>query len=160
MTWMLLNLNSLSITPDGEFAAYFDEDDKLMHTDHIRHQISKQIDLYSGQPWLKHLEELAKFLFLIPHSNAYRESIFSTVRKICTNGRDGKDATQGQASTSVYTEKTSIRKNLLGILVPKMNIFGKKLAWYEWEPTRCILARVKSATYKKFCRLGNNNNKQ
>ena len=47
---MLLNLNSLSITPDGEFAAYFDEDDKLMHTDHIRHQISKQIDLYSGQP--------------------------------------------------------------------------------------------------------------
>ena len=115
-------------TPDGEFPAYFDEDDTPMHIDLIWHQISKQIDLYSGQPRFKHLAEFAKFLFLIPDSNVCRESIFSTVRKICTNGRDGKDATQGQASTSVYTETTSIRKNLLGILVPKMNIFGKKLA--------------------------------
>ena len=27
-------------TPDNEFPAYFDEDDKLMHTDHFWHQIS------------------------------------------------------------------------------------------------------------------------
>ena len=121
-------LTECHTTPDGEFPAYFVEDDKPMHIDRIWHQISKQIDLYSGQPPFKHLAEFGKFLFLIPRSNTYRESMFSTVRKICTNGRDGKDATQGQASTSVYTETTSIRKNLLGILVPKMNIFGKKLA--------------------------------
>ena len=35
-------------TPDDEFPAYFDEDDKCMRTDHICHQISKQIDLYSS----------------------------------------------------------------------------------------------------------------
>ena len=38
-----------------------------------------------------------KFLLLIPHSNAYCESIFSTVKKICTNERHnlGKDPTDG-----------------------------------------------------------------
>ena len=35
-------------TPDDEFPAYFDKDDKHMCIDHICHQISKQIDLYSG----------------------------------------------------------------------------------------------------------------
>ena len=89
-------------TPDDEFLAYFDEDDELMHTDHIWHQISKQIDLYSGQPCFKHLAKFAKFLFLIPHNKSYCESIFSTIRKICTDGRYnvGKDTTQGNASTS------------------------------------------------------------
>ena len=61
-------------TLDDEFPAYFDEDDKPMRTDHIWHQISKQIDLYYGQPRFKHLAEFAKFLFLIPHSNSYRKS--------------------------------------------------------------------------------------
>ena len=55
-------------TPDDEFPAYFDMDDKLMCIDHIWGQISKQIDLYSGQPCFKHLAEFAKFLLLIPHS--------------------------------------------------------------------------------------------
>ena len=60
-------------------------------------------------------------------------SIFNTVRKICTDGRHnlGKDAMQGHPSTNVYTETISIRNNLLGILIPKINIFGKKLACYE-----------------------------
>ena len=35
-------------TPDDEFQAYFDEDDKHMCIDHICHQVSKQIDLYPG----------------------------------------------------------------------------------------------------------------
>ena len=89
-------------TPDDEFPAYFDEDDKSMRIDHIYHQISKQIDLYSGQPHFKHLAEFAKFLLLILHSNSYCESIFSTTRKICTDGRHNlvKDAKQGHASTS------------------------------------------------------------
>ena len=42
-------------TPYDEFPAYFDEDDKPMHIDHIWHQIFKQIDLYSCQPHFKHL---------------------------------------------------------------------------------------------------------
>ena len=41
-----------------------------MSNDHIWHQISKQIDLYSGQPRFKHLAEFAKLLLLIPHSNS------------------------------------------------------------------------------------------
>ena len=88
---------------------------------------------------------------MIPHSNFYCQSILSTIRKICTDARHNleKDATQGHASTNVYTETTSIRNNLLGILMPKINIFGKKkLAYCEWEPTKSILAQVKSATYK------------
>ena len=56
-------------TPDDEFPAYFGEDDKRMCIDHICHQISKQTDLYSGQPHFKHLADFSKFLFLILHSN-------------------------------------------------------------------------------------------
>ena len=60
-----------------------------MHMDHIWHELSKQIDLYTlyfGQPRFKHVAEFAKFLFLIPHSNSYCEGIFNTVRKICNYG--------------------------------------------------------------------------
>ena len=35
----------------------------------------------------KHLVDFGKVLPLIPHSNSYCESIFSTIRKICTGGR-------------------------------------------------------------------------
>ena len=141
-------------TPDDEFPTYFDEDDKPMRIDHIWYQISKQIDLYSGQPRFKHLAEFAKFLLLVPHSNLYCKSKFSTIRKIYTDGRHnlGKDATQGHASSSVYTEN---------ILIPKINIFGnKKLACYKWEPTKSILAQTKSATYKNHQARENMNNKQ
>ena len=58
-------------TPDDEFPAYFDEDDKPMRIDYIWHQISKQIVLYSGHPRFKHFVEFAKFLLLIPHSHSY-----------------------------------------------------------------------------------------
>ena len=61
-------------TPDDEFSAYFDKDDKPMRTNHIWHQISKQIDLYYGQHGFKYLAECTKCLVLIPHSNSYCES--------------------------------------------------------------------------------------
>ena len=79
-------------------------------------------------------------------------SIFSTIRKICTDGRHnlGKDATQDHATISVYTEATSIGNNFLGILIPKINVFGKKLPFYEWEPRKSILAQAKSATFKNL----------
>ena len=89
-------------TTDDEFPAYFEEDDKSMRTDNICHQISEQTDLYSAQPYFKHLAEFAKFLLLILHSNSYCGSIFSTTRKICTDGCHNlvKDAKQGHPSTS------------------------------------------------------------
>ena len=62
----------------------------------------------------------------------------------------------------MYTEAISIRNNLLGILIPKINIFGKKkLACYEWEPTKSIYPQAISGTYKNLQgRTKNNNNKQ
>ena len=80
-------------------------------------------------------------------------SIFSAIRKIWTVARHNlrKDAAQGHQSTSEYTDATSIRNNLLRILIVQINIFGKKkLACYEWEPTKSILAQAKSATYKNL----------
>ena len=108
-------------TTDDEFPVCFDEDDKPMRTDHIWHQISKQIDLYSGQHRFKYLAEFPRFLLLISHSYSYCESILSGIGKIFTDGRHnlGKDATQGHASISVYTETTFIRNNLLGIMIPR-----------------------------------------
>ena len=47
-------------TSDDELPAHVDEDDRPMCIDHIWHHISKQIDLYSGQPRFKHLAEFAK----------------------------------------------------------------------------------------------------
>ena len=127
-------------TPDDEFPAYF-EDNMPMRIDHIWHQISEQIDIYSGQPRFKHLAEFPNFLLSIPHNNSYCESIFSTIRKICTDA-----SRQGHASSNVYAETRVIRNNLLGILIPKINTFTKKLACCEWEPTKYILAQAKSAT--------------
>ena len=42
-------------TPGYVCSAYVDKDDKPMRIDHIWHNISKQIDPYSGQPRFKHL---------------------------------------------------------------------------------------------------------
>ena len=124
-----------------------------MRIGHIWHQTSLQIDLYSGQSPFKHLAEFTKFLLLIPHSNSYCDSIFSTIRQTCTDGRHnlGKDPILGHPFTSVYKDTTSIRNNLLEILIPKINIFGnKKLACYVWDPTKSILAQAKSATCKNL----------
>ena len=125
-------------TPDDELPAYFDNDGKPFCIDCVWNQISKITVAHTGQPRFQHLAHLAKFLILIPHSDSFCESVFSTIRKICSDGRHnlGKDATLGHASTSVYNATTSIRNNLLGILIPKINLFWKrKLASYEWKPT-------------------------
>ena len=59
-------------------------------------------------------------------------------------------ATQGHGSASKYTEKFFLR-NLFCILIPKINILGKKkLACYEWKPRTSILAPAKSSTYKNL----------
>ena len=56
-------LTECHTTPDGEFPAYFVEDDKPMHIDRIWHQIPKQIDLYSWQPPFNTLQSLVNFYF-------------------------------------------------------------------------------------------------
>ena len=123
-------------TPDDEFQAYFDEDDKPMHIDHIWHKISKQIDVYSGQLCFKHLEEFAKFIFLIPRGNSYCEIIFSTIRKICT---DGSEAVTGGVlknfvNFSVFLEKVflkilqiSLENNALNSLVNNIEGLPKEV---------------------------------
>lgn len=130
--------------------AYFDEDDKPIRIDQVWHKISLLNDAFSGLPRFKHLAKLAKVLLLIPHSNAYCESVFSTISKICTTGRHnlGKDAAKGHASTSVYKDTTSIINNLLGILITKINIFGRrKIQCYELEPPKQVISHAKSVTY-------------
>ena len=124
-------------TPDDKFLAYFDKDDKPMScalipsgTKYIHKLIYTLVNLV-----------LNTFLLLIPHSNSYCESIFSAIVKICTVARHNlrKDAAPGHQSTSEYKEATSIRNNLVRILIPKLNTFGKKKsACYEWEPARSI----------------------
>ena len=53
------------------------------------------------------------------------KSIFSTVKKICTDDKHNlsKDPTEGHANTSVYQSTTGIRNNLGGLLITKVNIF-------------------------------------
>ena len=80
---------------------------------------------------------LVQYLFLILYSNSYCESTFSTTEIL------GKDTTNG-----VYTETLSIRNYLLGILIPKINIFGQ-LACYEWEKRKCILCSNKICNIKR-----------
>ena len=55
--------------------------------DFIWNEIAKISDPCTGQPKYKHLPKLVKFLSLIPHFNAYCESIFGTIKKICINDR-------------------------------------------------------------------------
>ena len=68
-----------------------------------------------------------KFL-LLPYSNVYCESMFSTIKKICTDDRHnlGKDPTEGHAGTSVYQSTTGIRNNLVSLLISEVNIFLKQ----------------------------------
>ena len=100
-------------TPDDELPAYFDNDGKPFRIDYVWYQISKITVAHTGQHRFQHLAHLAKFLLLILHSNSFCESVFSTIRKICSDGRHnlGKDAILGHASTSVYNATTSIRSS-------------------------------------------------
>ena len=107
---------------------YLNENKMPNKIDFIWNEIAKISDPRTGQPKFKHLPKLMKFLLLISHSNAYCESIFSTVRNICIDDRHnlGKDTTEGHASASVYQSTTGIRNNLVGLLITKVKIFLKQ----------------------------------
>ena len=111
--------------------------------DFTRNEIAKISDPCAGQPKVKYLPKLVKFLLLIPHSNAYCGSIFSTVKKICTDDRHK----EGHASTSVYQSKT----NLVSLLITKVNIFLKHgIKCYEWKPSEKVVKSTKSVRYKNL----------
>ena len=54
-------------------------------------EVSKMRDSITGIQRFPILSTLARFLLLIPHSNAFCEGVFSTVRKILTDSRYRKD---------------------------------------------------------------------
>ena len=144
----LLEFQSLA---DESLPAYQDDDGNRIRIDAVWRDIGKIKDPCSGSPRFPVLVKLAQAMLLIPHSNAYCESIFSTVRKICTDGRHnlGKNAEQGHAATSVYNETTNVRNTLLGILLTKINIFQKKkIVCHEWKPSDKLVKAAKSATYE------------
>ena len=59
----------------------------------------------------------------------------------------GKDTAKGHASTSVYKDTTTIRNNLIGILITKINIFGRrKSQCYECKPSKQVITHAKSVT--------------
>ena len=137
--------------------------------DHIWHQISKLIDLYTlANLVLNTLQSLLNFYFwFLTVIHIVRVSLIQSERPAIMvaitcdqNMLATQHKLQGHASINVYAETIYIRNNLLGILIPKINIFGKKLACSEWEPVKCILAQVKSTTYKKLQVRKNKNNKQ
>ena len=135
---------------DASLPHYTDEDGKKIRIDAVWRDITAIKDPYSGLPRFPVLVQLVRVLLLIPQSNSYCESVFRTVRKICTDGRHnlGKNATQGHTATSVNNDKTEIRNTLTYVLVTKINIFQRrKIACHEWEPTDKIVQEAKSVTY-------------
>ena len=70
---------------DASLLHYNDEDGKKIRIDAVWGDIATVKDPYSGLPRFPVLVHLVRVLLLIPHSNAYCESVFNTVRKICTD---------------------------------------------------------------------------
>ena len=103
---------------DASFPHYTDEDEKKIRIDAVWRDITAIRDPYSGLPRFPVLVQLVRILLLIPHSNAYCESVFSIVRKTYADGRHnlGKNATQGHAATSAYNDTAEIRNTLTGVL--------------------------------------------
>ena len=117
--------------------------------DEIWHHIGQVKEPSSTAPMYPTLVTLARFLLLLPHSNAYCETLFNVVRKVSTDVRSqlGKNTKEGRSATSVYaTSPDDTRNTLVGILASKVNIFSD-CACCEWKPSKDLLAKAKSATH-------------
>ena len=115
-------------------------------------------DSVTGIQRFLNLSTLARFLLLIPHSNAFCEGVFSTVRKILTDSRYnlGKDVKKGHAHSSVYAE-TRIRNNLVGLLISKINVFKQQnIKCYQWEPSKTLMKTAKSISYQNLSAIVKN----
>ena len=94
------------------------------------------------------LLRLAKHVLLIPHSNAFCESLFSMVKKITTDQRSSLGrGKEGHAKDSAYMDTHEIRNTLCALIASKINIF-KGRTCFEWTPSSDLFAKAKSATYK------------
>ena len=110
-------------------------------------------DSITGIQRFPNLSTLARFLLLIPHSNAFCEGVFSTVRKILKDSRYnlGKDVKKGRAHSSVYETETGIRNNLVGLLISKINVFKQQnIKCYQWEQSETSMKTAKSITYQNL----------
>ena len=111
-------------------------------------EISKLRDPATEQFRFPVLTRLVMYVLLIPHSNAYCETIFSMVRKVQTDARSqlGRHK-DGHAATSVYSKhQGDVRNSLCGILAAKVNIFCK-IPCFEWKPSAKLLKAAHKATY-------------
>ncbi|KAL5013810.1 hypothetical protein ScPMuIL_008080 [Solemya velum] len=88
--------------------------------------IQKVTDPATNQPTYLSFCRLAKLVPLIHHNNAYRESVFSMVKKMTTDQRStlgrGKE---GHVTSSMYEDTHGVRNTLCGLLAGKINIFKK-----------------------------------
>ena len=66
-------------TSEKELPSYLNGNEIPNRIDFVWNEIAKISDPCTGQLKFKHLPKLAKFLSVIPHSNVYCESTFSTV---------------------------------------------------------------------------------
>ncbi|OCT80309.1 hypothetical protein XELAEV_18027128mg [Xenopus laevis] len=80
--------------------------------------------------------KLAKFICLIPHSNATCERLFSTVRKI----------TDQRSSLGNNPITQQLLNTLCAILVSKINLFSQTKC-HQWQPSPRLMKSAKSATY-------------
>uniref|UniRef100_H3AC39 HAT C-terminal dimerisation domain-containing protein n=1 Tax=Latimeria chalumnae TaxID=7897 RepID=H3AC39_LATCH len=90
--------------------------------DKFWHQVSQLIEPATGQQQFRLLSQLAKYALLLPHSNAFCESIFSTVRKNTTEARSS----------------LGIRNNLCTVMASKINVF-KNTPCTVWSPSSDLI---------------------
>ena len=93
-----------------ELPSYLNENKTPNRIDFIWHEIAKIINQCTVQSKFKHLPKLMKFLLSIPLSNAYCESIFSTVKKKCTDDTKFRQTCERR---SAYQSATGISNNLV-----------------------------------------------
>jgi hypothetical protein len=110
--------------------------------------ISQLTDPADDSPIFVLMPKVAKIICLLPHSNAFSEGIFSTIRKIVTHNRAnlGQNVKEGHAASSVYADHSGTRNTLCGLLAAKVNIF-KATSLSQWTPSAQLLSQCKQATY-------------
>ncbi|OCT99445.1 hypothetical protein XELAEV_18005225mg [Xenopus laevis] len=120
---------------------------QIERIDEFWQKLSLIQDTVTGQPQYRILCKLAKFICLIPHSNATCERLFSTFRKIITDQRSslGKNPITQQPGPNVYEEATTVRNTLCAILASKINLFNQTVSPVEAFPSPA--ENAKSATY-------------
>ena len=137
----------------SELPSEIDSDKVRKRTDLFWLEVSEMKDSITGIQRFPNLSTLARFLLLIPHSNAFCKGVLSTVRKILTDSRYnfGKDVKKGHAHSSVYETETGIRNNLVGLLISKINVFKQQnIKCYLWEPSKTLMKTAKSITYQNL----------